>query len=634
MNRQKQLLLNFFPLTNKSVMVHCFRQRCKAINESKPGDGFYHFKEKGVGKDDVGWWLRTETADASEPFTFASDEYPHAAKWVLTHQLFPVIAQEINNQGRYWAKVHDHFWPRLDVGVARHEGIGWQGFVLEFDWNPQVQRHGMYVNFHFFKENGIGYGEGVQRLSLSLDEQGSPNRDLFRKRHDWLATFHKRFLKDKTWLLPNGDSLSFDNMLSLQGQILEGKTLEFSGRQLFRNAYWGLRTHGPYKRCGEEPTFFFVFREKHRADARSLYGCLCGREYPDRFPGMWEFFKVPFGSGNIRHVVMDGPEEEMYAKAAKTVAESGCQNPVAIVLVEGDEKEYLLQKSAFLEKDIPSQDVRVGNIRSGRNFQWSVAGLALQLFCKAGGIPWCVQTRFQHDLIIGISQLWCDEELGRNRYVAYSVTTDANGFFKDIRTLSDSTDESDYVAKLGERIKAHLVEQLKAGTDKPERIVLHCSFRLRKSAMEAIRHVVAEVKNENPDAVQIVIMRVNTEHHYEAFDGSHATMVPDENTILKIQRGQYLVWPDGTPSGGVMPTRPSSPLFVAFDRCEPPLTQNTEIDLLQGLCNLSGANWRGFNAKARPVSVFYCHLVGRMMSDMAKYHLQLPRIEKMVPWFL
>lgn len=632
MIRPKKLSLNFFPLAGKSFTVQCFRRKCESINEAKPNEGFYHFWEKSGDTKNAGWWLSTEQEEGFEPFTFASKDYPHVAKWVLTRQLLPVMAKAISDKGPFQVKITRHFWPKLEVGVVRHEGAGWQGFILEFDWNSQERRLGIYANFRFFRTGNTVSHEQIQKLSLSLDKRGGLNRDLYRNRHDWLINFYKRFLKDTIFVLHNGTEFAFENLLELQGEILDGKTLEFSRRELDRNAYWGLKKFGPYQRCEVEPTFFFVFREAHRPDARFLYECLCGREFHDRFPGMTEFFKIPFGRQHVRHVVLEGSNQEAFAKAAKEIADAGCPNAVAVVLVSGDEHEYLLQKAACLEKNIPSQDVKISNIRSGRNFQWSVAGVALQLFCKAGGIPWCVQTRSQHDLIIGVSQLWNDEEGDRKRYVAYAVTTDANGFFKDIRTLSDSMNENDYVAQLGERIKSHLVERIKI--DAPERIVLHCSFRLRKSAMDTIRRIVADVQSQNAASQQIVIMRVNAEHHYEAFDMSRATMVPDENSVLAIKKGCYLVWPDGTPAGGVMPTRPSGPLFVSFDKCKSELSKNTEIELLQGLCDLSGANWRGFNARARPVSVFYCQLVGRMMSDMAKYKLELPKIEKMGPWFL
>lgn len=62
--------------------------------------------------------------------------------------------------------------------------------------------------------------------------------------------------------------------------------------------------------------------------------------------------------------------------------------------------------------------------------------------------------------------------------------------------------------------------------------------------------------------------------------------------------------------------------------------QIEEESLLQELVNLSGANWRGFNAKSAPVSVFYCHLVADMVHDFHDRGLPLPAVEGLQPWFL
>jgi hypothetical protein len=56
--------------------------------------------------------------------------------------------------------------------------------------------------------------------------------------------------------------------------------------------------------------------------------------------------------------------------------------------------------------------------------------------------------------------------------------------------------------------------------------------------------------------------------------------------------------------------------------------------LLQDLINLSGANWRGFNAKSAPVSVFYCHLVADLVHDFQQGGLPLPQVQDIRPWFL
>ena len=630
---QNELQINFFPMNTSSLCVSCYRRMCDSPNEKKPDTNHYRFKERSDDEDAPCYWLTRNSLSGYEEYQFQSDVHPMAARWVLSQQFLAEFQKTIEDNPSYKTRLDDSFSPKLEVMVKEFPGIGWQGFIVEFDWQPELRRHGLYVNFHFFKNDGVAYSENIQRLSLSLDANGKPNRNLYRHQRDWLKAFFTRFLQGKTWQLhEGGPTFSFGEMASLPAFVLHSKVFEFGDGVQNTSPYMGLKKSGPFTACKFSPTFFFVFREEHIQTARFLYECLCGREFPERFPGMSQFFGVQFDKNNIRHIRINENLEASYRNAAKTIASEGCENPVAIVLVTGDEYEYYLQKSIFLEAGIPSQDVKVNNARAGRHFQWSVAGVALQLFCKSGGIPWCVQTPRKQDLIIGISQLWSRDDGESKRFVAYSITTDASGSFRDIRTLANKTSEDEYVSELALQIKLQLTNNIKK--EHPKRIVLHCSFRLQRSALDAIRRVVQEVLKENYHATQIVVARVNSEHHYQGFDGKRETLIPDENTFMKVRRSTYLIWPDGTPSGGVAPSRPSNPVFIAFDRADPPINEHVERELLQDLCNLSGVNWRGFNAKARPVSVFYCSLVGKIISEMDSHNLPIPSVEKFVPWFL
>lgn len=628
----KELKINFFPLQVVDFEVPCYRKKCLTVNEDRPDESCYRFVEDRSIKNSVAYWITIAPRKDFEPYSFRSIKQPMATRWICSRLILNGLMKDINKRPLYKAEMLPGFYPKLKVLVKEHRNVGWQGFIVDFDWHSVLRCHGLYVNFHFFKKDEYPFDAVVQKLSFSLDAQGGANRDFYKCQFDWVRAFHTRFLQDLKIDLTSNTVVQFATVPSLNGMVLNGKVFEFGNKEVNRSPYWGLRNFGPYQKCSEEPTFFFVFREEHRQSAMFLCECLRGREFHERFPGMTDFFKVPFGHGNVQYVVMRGSGADAHHSAAEQIVNAGCANPVAIVLVTGDEQEYLLQKSVYLNYGIPSQDVKVDKTRMGQGFQWLVAGIALQLFCKAGGTPWCVRTARNRDLIIGISQLWERSDIESKRFVAYSVTTDANGFFKNIQTLADCAAEKEYVDDLARHIKEQLINYIR--NDRPERIVLHCSFRLLRSAMEAIRRVSREIMTSAADSPRIVIMRINTEHHYQGFDASRQTMVPDENTIMRIKENAYLVWPDGTPRGGVVTSRPSGPVYVAFDRAEPPLTKEDEIELLQNLCNLAGANWRGFNAKARPVSVFYCHLVGRMIADMARYNLPLPKIEKFVPWFL
>jgi hypothetical protein len=58
------------------------------------------------------------------------------------------------------------------------------------------------------------------------------------------------------------------------------------------------------------------------------------------------------------------------------------------------------------------------------------------------------------------------------------------------------------------------------------------------------------------------------------------------------------------------------------------------IKYLQDAINLSGANWRGFNAKTMPVSMLYAHLLSGFISAFEKYQFGDINIENITPWFL
>jgi hypothetical protein len=55
---------------------------------------------------------------------------------------------------------------------------------------------------------------------------------------------------------------------------------------------------------------------------------------------------------------------------------------------------------------------------------------------------------------------------------------------------------------------------------------------------------------------------------------------------------------------------------------------------LQDSLNLSGANWRGFNAKSLPVSVFYAKLIARYFSQFERLGLEECELDNLTPWFL
>ena len=119
-----------------------------------------------------------------------------------------------------------------------------------------------------------------------------------------------------------------------------------------------------------------------------------------------------------------------------------------------------------------------------------------------------------------------------------------------------------------------------------------------------------------------------------SFDSSFNSLVPLESTKVELSKKNYLVWFEGQQYGQfTIRHRIGSPVRVFVDYPKN-ITHEQIIDYLQDAINLSGANWRGFNAKSIPVSLLYAQLISHFISKFDKYNLDNIDIENLTPWFL
>lgn len=134
-------------------------------------------------------------------------------------------------------------------------------------------------------------------------------------------------------------------------------------------------------------------------------------------------------------------------------------------------------------------------------------------------------------------------------------------------------------------------------------------------------------------------LNVAPHHRASCFDRinrSVNSLVPYEATKVRLGPQEYLVWFEG-----IYPDKPTvtkafpGPTHLQFLRVNDERPEPAEErELLQDLVNLSGANWRGFNAKSSPVSVFYCHLVADLVHNFHERGLPMPAVQDIQPWFL
>jgi hypothetical protein len=309
--------------------------------------------------------------------------------------------------------------------------------------------------------------------------------------------------------------------------------------------------------------------------------------------------------------------------------------PILIIPSRMDEKNediYFTAKYLFSQKNLPLQVITVDVLRNQDSLKWSIANIGLQIFAKLGGQPWKVKPESENCLIIGIGQAHKQIQEGSKirieKYYAYSVLTDSSGLYLDLQVLGESENETDYL----EALKNNLVHIIQTYTSQFKKLVIHTSFKVKEAGTHSILRTLREISNQYSQ-IELIVMKINTDNKFFGYDTEINSLVPFESSYFKIAPKEYLVWFEGLQyHNRNVQKRYPGPTHIEF--LSPPNNGGEEINYLQDALNLSGANWRGFNAKALPVSIHYCRLVAKFIKEFDIRGFEDYKIDNLKPWFL
>ena len=222
-------------------------------------------------------------------------------------------------------------------------------------------------------------------------------------------------------------------------------------------------------------------------------------------------------------------------------------NSLAILVMPADEEAYLTHKSVFSHSGRPTQVVTLGVIQDDYALKWSIANIALQIFCKAGGYPWKVRPVGERSLIIGVSQSHkvrnASGQKSIERYFAFSVLTDSSGLFQRMQVLGEGDEEEDYLRNL----RKTLAEMIDQAATEFTRVVVHTSFKLKHREIALIREVIQQAIGKGPEKrkCQFAVVKVNHKTRFFGANRSVNSLVPFEGTRVKLGHGEHLVWFEG-----------------------------------------------------------------------------------------
>jgi argonaute-like protein implicated in RNA metabolism and viral defense len=504
-----------------------------------------------------------------------------------------------------------------------------------------MRQFGYLVDFHFRLRDGIPFSKKIQQLSLSLNRSFRRNLDYYVDRSSRLQAFIKERDDVLRSLRVPGQTDNIvlgEDLVALPADRLRTKVYVFSGKHESKSQFNGLRDYGPLQPLGGALRLLFIFRERDKLEARKLALSLRGTRQRERFsfPGFNALFKCDVQIDSNPVILPDLTRAAIETALERVRCDKdGEPNTVPVVVLPADDDSYLIQKALFSQAGIPTQVCTLRILQDEDSLKWAIANLALQIFCKAGGYPWKVRPTSDRSLIIGISQshkIRKDDGLPRvEKYFAFSVMTDNSGLFQKIQVLGEDPNESDYLAKL----RQSLGDVLKESAGQFSRVVVHTSFKLKYREIDAIQKTVRNAATTAELAeCKFAVVKVNHKSRFFGVNRGVNSLVPFEATRVKLGPREYLVWFEG-----IFPDRPTvtkafpGPTHLQILRMHDERGIPDEV-LLQDLVNLSGANWRGFNAKSAPVSVFYCHLVADLVHNFHERGLPLPAVRDIRPWFL
>ena len=408
--------------------------------------------------------------------------------------------------------------------------------------------------------------------------------------------------------------------------------------------FQGIKEYKPLNNSIGLPHYVFVFEKSKINISRQLVKALRGQLYPT-FSGMENMFGVDFSNDKIDSIVVEDYSIDNLKKIPAQLDEIIKKNPDANIvgIFAGIEKDfdtgrdyspYYTVKSCFLERGLAIQAITIEQALKRDGFKWSISGIALQLFVKLGGVPWTVKPQNKNCLIFGVSSAHIkDEENNTTKYFAYSLCFDSSGLYKRLNVLGQSTDKDSYIKQLSNEIKKHLHNDL---DDSIEKCVIHVPYKLKRDEMKCIKESIESVKQEH-QKITFSVIKINVINKFFGYSHYNSN-IPLAGSCLQLGKREYLVWFEGLQQGKtqvVSAQNISNPVHIQFIY-GPEMTEEEIKTYLQDIINLSGANWRGFNAKHEPVSTLYPELIAKFAGKFDQYGLNLKignsAIEKV--WFI
>ncbi len=639
---KNQVALSFLALEPRDFSYTVYRRRLSAEEQSVPNLRYLpeNPSPSGTGRfERIRYEVSFEEAPGFEAVTLASWIDGSLTQQVIYEALKACLVQQ--DLTGLTETPAEGFKREVLFHLHEHEEGVREVIKLRPYWLRSIGRFGFLCNFNLRVPLDSTISQ-KRRLELSLTQRnGRVNEAYYHDQYGKIGEFIKAFhSKIQILELHDGTRLELSGKLSRVPSFrLDTRTYVFSGNKESKNQFFGLRDNGPFKTTDPNTRLAFLFLPEDRPKSQDLYRALRGDTYLT-FTGMEKMFRTTLGRDNVSGTEVANFEPETIRIACETIQEQFVSDrilPVAIVpyskhVSSEQTLDYYRAKHTFLKSGMASQFVdRTRTMDDHNALKWSISNIALAVFAKMGGVPWRIKPSTKNCLIVGIGQAHRVNQKVVEKYIAYSVLTDSSGIYESIRMLGSSTDKDEYLAKL----TANLRSVLTSHKGQYHSFVLHVTFKMRHGEMEAIKKLLDELKAADSDECEFIVIKFNDHNDFFGFSTEHNSLIPNEGTVVSLSKKEFALWFSGvSTSDSKAPKKPEKPVHLQILYPSEPLGESDLKRLLQDTINIAGANWRGFNAKSMPISVYYAKLIADYYSHFRQAGLEEVDMDNLPPWFL
>ncbi len=616
------ITLNFLPLNTSNFNFEIYRKQ--ALTEEK----LWSDDIRKFWIDDEQYWVSFSDFEQAERAEVNSLNVPLGLVNRYLHFLLKekLKQTEIKTTEKHSKINRNRTYVYLQtIKSADSTVIGKKTVWIEPYYLKETKQFGFLLDYKFLQNKDYPFNREVQKYSLSLDVSYRENKNFNIDRYEIISSFIQKYISAIQTI---SQELSISKQLQkVKADTLKPKTYIFNGNKTANSQFNGVMQHGPIEEVSKQPFYFYLYKKEHKSFAQELVKALNGSFFT--FKGLDKLYLSKQSKVNTKGIILTDFSLQEIKRVLEDVKTSEQNNPIVISVTPEKEEEFYYQlKHQCLQENIPVQTVHTETIRNPNTIKWSVSNIAIQIFSKLGGVPWIVEPSHKNCLIVGIGQShkYNREEKRYERFFSYSVLIDSSGKFISIKQLADETVKSKFIEAITNSISEILQEN-----DSYKKIIFHIPQKLNKDEIKTIEQILSEAGND----VELSIIKINDKSDFIGFNLGKNSLVPFESSYVQISDMQYLLWTEGLNFHNSKAIKSyGNPLHIDFHYSNQADSFKNNKAYLQDILNLSGANYRGFNAKSLPVSSFYPKLIADFSKHFKELNLNLITKDTEKPWFL